>query len=360
MDPGVVGAVTRGPDDRLDVELGSVLEADRVFAGAGGARAQVDAVAALELAQAGAEQQVSPLGAAAPAAVKRCRDQAEMVAVEVHAAAEQSARQAGDLRALGQVHAVGRGDVLGDLGSGVGRSDDEHLAGGELAGVAVAGAVQLGHRAAEFLRQRRHPGPLVGTSRDDHLRGLVLTRLRGGTVAAIGALQRGHPAVVPDRQLECPGIVFEVVRDLVLAREVLRAAGKRQAREGTVAGGREQLEGVPAPTPRIAGTRLGVEDHERDPRPGEVVAGGESCLAAADHDDLGALGHGQAPPAAARRAGRRLARPGPVGWFRRPRRGLAADDAAPISVLASGQLATKASGRVPGTLFPAFSRSSGA
>ena len=138
----IVGAEARGPDDGFDVELGAVLEADRALAGVGGAAAQVDAVAELELAQAGADQQVAALGAAAPA-VQRCRDQAEVVAVEVHAVAEHPARHPRDPGAAGQLHAVGGGEVLGDLGAGVGRSDDEHLAGGELAGVTVAGAVQL-------------------------------------------------------------------------------------------------------------------------------------------------------------------------------------------------------------------------
>src|SRR5450759_1539607 len=75
VDPRVVGAEARCPDNRLDVELGSVLEADRALTGAGGAPAQINAVAALELSQAGADQQVAPLGAAAPAVQLR-RDQA--------------------------------------------------------------------------------------------------------------------------------------------------------------------------------------------------------------------------------------------------------------------------------------------
>jgi hypothetical protein len=46
--PGVVGAEARCPDDRLDVELGAVLEADRVLAGAGrAARSPAAAVPAL-------------------------------------------------------------------------------------------------------------------------------------------------------------------------------------------------------------------------------------------------------------------------------------------------------------------------
>lgn len=119
---------------------------------------------------------------------------------------------------------------------------------------------------------------------------------------------------MPDRQLVRPGVVLEVVRDRVLARVVLRVAGKREAGQGAVAGGREQLQGIPAPPPRIAGARADVEDQEGDPRLGEVVAGGESCLAAADHDDLRALGHDRVLPSASRDAARRPARPGPVRW----------------------------------------------
>src|SRR6266852_4092945 len=62
MDPRVVGAEARRPDDRFDVELGSVLEADCSLVRVDGAAAQVDAVAPLELPQAGAEQQVAALG----------------------------------------------------------------------------------------------------------------------------------------------------------------------------------------------------------------------------------------------------------------------------------------------------------
>src|SRR5258708_3538851 len=87
-------------DDEGGVEPASVLEADCSLVRVGGAATQLDAVAAAELPQAGAHQQIAPLGAAAPAAVQRRRDQPEMVAPEVQAPAEQPARHARDPRAL--------------------------------------------------------------------------------------------------------------------------------------------------------------------------------------------------------------------------------------------------------------------
>jgi len=60
MDPRVVGTETRCPDDRFDVELASVLEADRALAGAG-VRGRRSTPCRLELSRAGADQQVASL-----------------------------------------------------------------------------------------------------------------------------------------------------------------------------------------------------------------------------------------------------------------------------------------------------------
>jgi hypothetical protein len=124
---------------------------------------------------------------------------------------------------------VGLGEVFGDLRARVGRSDDEHVAGGDLVGVAVLGAVQLGDRVAQLIGDRRYVGALVGARGDDHPRGFVHARLGLHAIAAIRWFERAHAAVVSDRQLEPLGVLLEVVGDGVLAWVVLRVAGEPPA-----------------------------------------------------------------------------------------------------------------------------------
>ena len=65
LDPGVVGAVARRPDDGVDLELAAVLEASRSPLGVDDARPDLDPVALFELAWARADQRVA--GAQLPA-----------------------------------------------------------------------------------------------------------------------------------------------------------------------------------------------------------------------------------------------------------------------------------------------------
>ena len=61
--------------------------------------------------------------------------------------------------------------------------------------------------------------------------------------------------------------------------------------------GAEQAQRVPVPAPVVADALVGVEDHERPPALGEMVADREPGLAGADDDRLEALGsvHDGAP-----------------------------------------------------------------
>ena len=59
LDPGVVGAIARRPDDGVDLELAAVFEANRVPVGVDDARLDLDPVALLELAWARADQRVA-------------------------------------------------------------------------------------------------------------------------------------------------------------------------------------------------------------------------------------------------------------------------------------------------------------
>ena len=51
----------------------------------------------------------------------------------------------------------------------------------------------------------------------------------------------------------------------------------------------EQAQRVPSGTPRLADLCSGVEDQEVRSLAGQVVGDGESCLAAADDDDVEGL-----------------------------------------------------------------------
>ena len=59
LDPGVVGAVARRPDDGVDLELAAVFEANRAAIGVDEPRLELDAVALLQLARARADQCVA-------------------------------------------------------------------------------------------------------------------------------------------------------------------------------------------------------------------------------------------------------------------------------------------------------------
>src|SRR5579859_2488053 len=79
VDPGVVRAVAGCPHHGVYVEFMAAGEPDGPACGAGGAAEELDAVAAGELAQASADQQVAALGAAPPG-IERGGGQPEVVA----------------------------------------------------------------------------------------------------------------------------------------------------------------------------------------------------------------------------------------------------------------------------------------
>jgi hypothetical protein len=88
------------------------------------------------------------------------------------------------------------------------------------------------------------------------------------------------------------GVIGQVVHDLVATGVAVRVARERETGERVIAGGREQLERVPALAP--CGRRLvrRLEDRDVAPLAGEEVADRQAGLATADHNHLAALGHG--------------------------------------------------------------------
>src|SRR5262249_40889537 len=69
----------------------------------------------------------------------------------------------------------------------------------------------------------------------------------------------------------------------------IRRRWERHAVEAVEARRREEPERVPPHPPRIANPRVRVENHERQPSPGQVIADREPGLPGSDHDRLDAL-----------------------------------------------------------------------
>ena len=115
--------------------------------------------------------------------------------------------------------------------------------------------------------------------------------------------QGGDPGVEPDRQVELRCIGVEVAGDLLFSRVGVRRSGKRHAGEGSVLGGGEQGEGVPARAPGVPGFGARLQHYEPQVLTGQVPGHGQAGLAAADHDHVQELilSHGRKPPSTVRR-----------------------------------------------------------
>jgi hypothetical protein len=185
-------------------------------------------VASGQLAEAGADQEVTARGATAPT-VEWGADQAEVVAPPVQALAQEPAGEVREPCSLGEHNAVAVGQVLGDPGARVGGAHHHHhhIAAGDLIGIVVVGAVHLGDVVAQALGDRGYMRLLVGAGGHDHLRRLEGPRGGVEPVAPGGGLERVDLGVEPDGQRQGAGVGLEVVGHLVLAGKVLGMAGKR-------------------------------------------------------------------------------------------------------------------------------------
>jgi hypothetical protein len=90
----------------------------------------------------------------------------------------------------------------------------------------------------------------------------------------------------PELHRQVAGVLGEVADNLVARRVVVRVARERPARQAVVARRGEQPQRVPALAPGGGRPVRGLEDREVATLLGQVVAGGEAGLSAADDDDL--------------------------------------------------------------------------
>src|SRR5262245_51919102 len=94
---------------------------------------------------------------------------------------------------------------------------------------------------------------------------------------------------VPNRELKSACVRFEIIRHLVFGRKRERPARKLHAGEAIEGGRRKEAKRVPPLSPCVAHALIGVENDERPTPACQVVADGESRLAAADDNCLKGL-----------------------------------------------------------------------
>ena len=176
-----------------------------------------------------------------------------------------------------------------DLGARVPDAHEKHGTVGQLRGIPVLVRVHLHDRGIEIGGERRHLRLLEVRHRDDDVVGLerVVPGGHDEPIAAPG--ETVDPRAGAHRQVERLGVGLEVVRHRILRHMVAAARREPHARQGAVAGRREQHERVPTRAPCIAHTRVGVEDQERASALGEGVSHRQASLPAADHDGVEGL-----------------------------------------------------------------------
>src|SRR6188474_1440518 len=122
--------------------------------------------------------------------------------------------------------------------------------------------------------------------------GLELTRTGVREVTRAFPPEPLDSHAVQYRQLKVRGIGLEVVSHLVLGRIVIPRPWERHAVQAVEAVWREQPERVPPPPPRIADTRVRVQDDAVHAEFPEVVADRQAGLTSADHEYADALSTG--------------------------------------------------------------------
>ena len=176
----------------------------------------------------------------------------------------------------------------------------------------VAGRLQLGDRRVDGSRPRRHDrGVVAAGGDDDRIRrpGHLAFRVGRGEdeATAVPFGERGDPGVLAYRRAECRRVAGEPLDNLVAGHEAVRVgAAVGVTREPAVPVGGDECEVVPPGVGPLVRDGLRLEYHVVDAGLGQVPAGGESRLAAADHGDgNGHFRHGRALPRSPRPASRR-------------------------------------------------------
>ena len=181
---------------------------------------------------------------------------------------------------------VGVAELGRDLQSGVPAADDQNRTVRDLLGVAVRAAVELGHVRGQRLAERRDDRSLERTGGDHDVSGEDLAIAGVGDVEVLVPPQAFHSGVQPGRDGERFCIVAQVVRDVVLAGVGARRSRERQAGESVVLAGGEQVQGVPAGTPRVADLRGGVDEQVGVAGVVQVVGQRQGSLAGSDDEDV--------------------------------------------------------------------------
>ena len=99
-----------------------------------------------------------------------------------------------------------------------------------------------------------------------------------------------HCDVREHGQLESGRVSHQIVGHLILRREGRGRRGERHARQPIEAGRGEHAERVPAPPPGAADPLVRIKDQKGPTLPHQVVAHGQTGLAATDDDGLDSIG----------------------------------------------------------------------
>ncbi len=186
-----------------------------------------------------------------------------------------------------QMDAPAQVQVLGDLAAGLAGTDHHDISGRQQLGIFVVGGMDLVDLRRNPLGHARNGGILVAAGGHDHLVGGENTQIardfEGLGIVPLQPRDR-HPFV--DGWSERLRVRFDVCNDLILHHKSVRIGpGVRMARELALPIRRDQTKGVPSlRAPGFCESVL-FEDDVVDSPLLQEVAGRESRLSAADHDD---------------------------------------------------------------------------
>ena len=187
----------------------------------------------------------------------------------------------------GEQCAMTRRGLVRDVGTGVAEADHEDRSRLQLGRVPVFARMELHDGGVEASRELRYARAIEGTSRDDHLTGDIPPLSGVDEIATFRTRQRLDAVDVraaDDRKLERLRVRLEVVAHLSPSRVVEARCRKPAAGQAIGDGGAVQAERVPVLAPVVPDPSVGIEDHEGQTPPLQVVAGGQAGLAGADDD----------------------------------------------------------------------------
>ena len=152
----------------------------------------------------------------------------------------------------------------------------------ELRGIPVLAGVELDDAWVELIGECRPPGLLVASHRHNDVVRLEAPVARLDHEAGAVSRQPVDTDAGPDRGARSVPRTRPGSRPPRPWWRTRRGrTGEGHARQGVVAGGREEAKRVPAPAPRVADSLVRVQDQEGKVPPGEVVPDREARLSGA-------------------------------------------------------------------------------